>query len=764
MPDKPSNTTTAAHQAGPAIGRFDSLSILPVVAARVLFRLVQSPFSPSALADIIESEPALTAKLFSLMHQQGLSATDEKLSVRRGLGKLPAPVVRDAFSPVKVLQSFEKDSNRAVLRKQLVEHGLAVACCAKAIAEMVLPKFDSQLAYSAGLLHDIGKLAIEEAMPKSFVRIIEEAKSQEVCCCAIEQKHLGTDHTILGKRLARKWHLPEQITLAIWLHHGDTCLISQEMGEAKIAQIVQLADCIARQCNIGQSGSYDAPDATEQIALSLAITAEQLEQIRSGLAEAVEQKVKVLGLDLPDAVASYCNTIHTAAAQLARDNTKLSLENRRLQTASSHFDFMTEFLSSIDSTAGAIDIAENFAVRWQKFYQTGMVCLYLVPAVKSQSLEAVVVENLSQSKSVILSAPAERPAIPKAIANSFVILNAHDNIDWLFEQLDVEFDLNHSKLLPLLSGGKAVGAIAFELRYPGDAELFEEKFKAVASIAGAVLDMASASQRQERFAEQFARLVGRAKTTAQEQTPQPGPVAVDSLSALAEMAAGAAHELNNPLSVISGRAQLLAEAESDAAKKQILRQIQENTGEISAIIAELMAFAEPPAPRPTQTDIKKMLDEALLLTRVKTNVEYINVQTEVADGLEDVFVDSGQVVSAIANVICNSLESYTDKDGPIKITADLFEASDIVKVEVNDLGCGMDAETVQKATQPFFSARQAGRKRGMGLAHAQRLIKLNGGSLKVTSEVDKGTTVTILLPATLDEKNQKATIKKQNGK
>jgi len=67
-------------------------------------------------------------------------------------------------------------------------------------------------------------------------------------------------------------------------------------------------------------------------------------------------------------------------------------------------------------------------------------------------------------------------------------------------------------------------------------------------------------------------------------------------------------------------------------------------------------------------------------------------------------------------------------------------------LQVSDFGCGMDREIVQKATQPFFSAKPAGRKRGMGLAYAQRLIQLNGGSLNITSKPGVGTTVTIYLP------------------
>ncbi len=765
MSEKPADPTTA-YQVELAISRLDSLSLLPSVAVRLLSELLQSQPSHSALSEIIESDPALATKLLSLMHQQGLSFRDENFSVRRALDKLPAQLVRDGFLSIKALAAFDFDpgSYKALSKKQLVLHCLAVACCAGDIARVISPQIDPQLAYSAGLLHDIGKLALAQAMPKSFARITEDAKSQNASICTIEQSHLGLDHTILGKRLAQKWHLPDEITLAIWLHHNDTATISQDMPEARIAQVVQLADLIARQCAIGQSASYDSPDLPDAIIQSLAINPQQLQQIRDNLIEQVRQKSKVLGLDSPRPEAAYCEAIHSAAAQLAQDNTKLSLENRRLQTDTALFNFIRDFLLSIDSITSPIGIAENFASRWQKFYQTGKVCVYLVPPAGSQLLEAVVVENLSQSKIVCLNTPpsgvlrtADSATIPKHIANSFAILNAHDHIDWLFEQLDGDFDPNHTKLVPLLSAGKAVGAIAFELRYPADLELFEENFKVAGSIAGVILDMACSSANQQRFAERFARLLTPHQNQARQNASNVDnnsninePDFGTGLTALAELAAGAAHELNNPLSVISAKSQILADAETDPEKKQALKQIQENSNEITSVIDDLMAFAEPALPRPTLTNTREILDEATQLAARKTNIEHLNIQIDVADNVADVFADSAQVVSAIANIFCNCVESYPDKSGQIKVTAATCgrandEAGDFVELQISDLGCGMDAETVRKATLPFFSAKPAGRKRGMGLAYAARVIELNKGHLNITSRLGEGTTVAILL-------------------
>ncbi len=309
MPDKPADTTVA-QQVELAIRRLDSLSILPCVVTRFLSQLNQFQLYPSSLAELIESDPALSAKILALIHEQGQGGAGGTLSFRQALENLPLRMVRDAVLSAKLYQAFDQNEQRVRFRKELILHALAVACCAKEISKTVCPEKDPQLAYIAGLLHNIGNLALDEVMPRSFATIIEEAESRNLGICTVQQKHLGLDYTVLGKRLAEKWHLPREVTFAIWLHQSDTTTISQSMPEAGAAQIVQLADSIARQCGIGRSGSYDRPDLPDAVAQSLAITVEQLQQIRRNLAAQVAQKSKVLGLDLPNAVDTYCDAIH----------------------------------------------------------------------------------------------------------------------------------------------------------------------------------------------------------------------------------------------------------------------------------------------------------------------------------------------------------------------------------------------------------------------------------------------------------------------
>ena len=735
---------TASRKVELAVGELDSLSVPPCVAVQYLSKILQGRFSPSSIAEIAECDPALAAELICLAQRRAAGPVSQRHSIRLILDRLDADDVRHLLLSTKVTAGYEiefaAEQPASPGRKDLTLHCLAVACCARRLAEIAPLQVEPDLAYTAGLLHDIGKFALQDIMPRSLAAIAKEAQATASALHEVEQRHLGTSHTLLGRQLAQRWRLPEAIGLAIWLHHGDPAAVLESIPNAKAAVLVWAADSIARHANIGHSGSYDAPEPLEEIARAVGAPVAALQEIRDGLAEQVARKVEALGLDLPHATARYCDLIQASAAQLSKMHSELSLQSRNLQMASGYLDFAEAFLRAANSTVGPIDIAIDFAQRWQRFFQTGSVCIYWPGQGDEALVEAAVVEALGHSRKMVVEAPADGTLVPQPIAGRFALMDARDHIDWLLEQVEVDFDTGRTRLAPLSCDGRTVAVLAFEMNYPGDADFFAGKFEMAASMAGAVLGLALAGHHQERLMERLAQ----ARTEVRSRKPQPTPNG-SHVEALAEMAAGVAHELNNPLSVIAGRAQLLAQAESDGQKRHVLELIGENAREASGIVDDLMSFALPDDPRTEKVSIRQVIEEAVQFAGRKSGAEHINAQIHVAEAAGDVLVDSAQIVSAVGNVVANSVESYKDAMGPVKITAE--PAGGAVRLRISDLGQGMDAETLRKATHPFFSAKPAGRKRGMGLAYATRLIDLNRGSLAIESQPNHGTTVTITLPS-----------------
>jgi putative nucleotidyltransferase with HDIG domain len=769
---------TAAKKVELAISQCEKLSILPSFAARFFTQLSRMELTPAALTELIMSDPAFLVLVLRLGQSRGITVKELNTWVQQALTDVSLREIRDAVLSAKIYGSVS-DEPRTDFRRELTRHSLAVACCAEELSKLTTPAIDASAAHLAGLLHDIGKFLLDEVMPKSFDTLLEQARTQKGDFVAVEQENLGTDHTILGKRLAQQLRLPSDVILGIWLHHSQTPMVSQTMPQARIAAIVELADSIVRRTGIGDSGSYSDVSA-DGIAASLGLTDEQMNKVESTLPDLVNAKAEAAGLSILRPGWAYSEAMRSLAEQLARESSKLYEQSEILLQSASQFEFVRDMLPKINSNTTALKLAEDFAKCWQRFYHTGPVCVYIAGPDGSRTVEVVVVNPDSQqqaeAEATVLDVPEGVDIIPEQVKAKemdsrfrvndkgdgnepgFAVVDAGDSVDWLLEQLDVDFDLARTKLAPLSNDGKTAGVIIFELRHPASGDI-SQKFAPAAKLGAVALDMLETISNQQWLAEKFAQILQRSADSVQRtekrtenteqrtQNEERGQDACDTAEALAEMAAGAAHELNNPLSVIKGRAQLLAGAETDGHKKQTLELIEENAGEISAIIDDLMSYADPQTPKLKQTEVTQIINEAVDLAGIKTNIDGADIKIDVSPETLKANVDSAQVAIALSNIICNAVEADDSTNKPITIKASANSANGGVTIDVSDSGRGMDEQTLAKATQPFFSKKPAGRKRGMGLAHAQRLIQINHGKLELTSQQGKGTTVRVGLPA-----------------
>jgi putative nucleotidyltransferase with HDIG domain len=761
MPEQgPDNS--AARRVELAVGQCESISILPSVASRFLAQLGRMELTPGSLAELVESDPAITALVLRLCHNKGVVIKQCDMWLLQVMENLSLREIRDAVLSVQIFGGLS-DEDGTEFRKELTRHSLASACCAKQLAKLISPAIDGDTAYLAGLLHDIGKFLLDEVMPKSFDTLIGQARADKTSFCRVEQANLGIDHSILAKRFAQKLRLPSDIILGLWLHHSHAGAIPQ-MPQARIAGIVELADIIVRGAGIGESGNYEEQFQAEAIAETLGLTAEQIKQVERQLPDMVRHKSDAVGLNILKPGWAYCDALRVTAGQLASDSSKLFEETSRLQSGASYLDFVKELIPKISSSILAVELARDYAAAWQNFYHTGPVCVYLTDQIDSNIVEGAIAEEKGKAKTLMLEVPADAELVPQPMREKFVVLDAGENVDWLLEQIDIDFDLARTKMAPLQADGRTTGVILFELRHPAGSDI-AERIGPAARFGGTILDMLGTIGNQQWYAERLAQVLAAGGQKIEDSRPQTQGMEQkvedrkqntgDDSEAMAEMAAGAAHEMNNPLSVISGRAQLLAKSENDPDRKHILEQIQQNAGELSTIIDDLMSYANPQQPRPTETAVIQIINDAIDLTKQKKQLSLLDIRIDLEPDTPAVFVDSAQIACAISNILCNGLEAYASgpadksiqgQEGLMVIEVSADKANHAVSIQVVDSGRGMDAQTLAKAMQPFFSARPAGRKRGMGLAHAQRLIEINNGILSLTSQPDKGTTVTIVLP------------------
>ena len=158
-----------------------------------------------------------------------------------------------------------------------------------------------------------------------------------------------------------------------------------------------------------------------------------------------------------------------------------------------------------------------------------------------------------------------------------------------------------------------------------------------------------------------------------------------------------------------------------------------------------MSFAKPSLPEKRHVTLDQLLTKAVEKTCRQHQLESLETEITIDPG-ESVYVDVHQTTEALANLFSNAIQSYPGQNGPIWVTSETQDSDNAVLLKIRDKGCGMDSDTVQKAFQPFFSHRPAGRRRGMGLSHAQRLLQLNNAALRLESAPNEGTTALVRLP------------------
>jgi signal transduction histidine kinase len=199
------------------------------------------------------------------------------------------------------------------------------------------------------------------------------------------------------------------------------------------------------------------------------------------------------------------------------------------------------------------------------------------------------------------------------------------------------------------------------------------------------------------------------------------------LTALAEFAAGAGHEINNPLAVISGQAQYLLNHEPEPARQRALQTIIGQAHRIHQILNGLMQFARPPGPQ------KQMLDVPGLVREVAASLDELAAQRRVRvscpqpDYPLSLYADPAQVATALAGLLRNAIEA-APADGWAEVRLET-PAPDRLDLVVEDNGGGPTAAQREHLFDPFYSGRTAGRGRGLGLSTAWRLAREHGGDV-----------------------------------
>jgi two-component system NtrC family sensor kinase len=222
----------------------------------------------------------------------------------------------------------------------------------------------------------------------------------------------------------------------------------------------------------------------------------------------------------------------------------------------------------------------------------------------------------------------------------------------------------------------------------------------------------------------------------------------DKLASIGRLAAGVAHEINNPLTgVLSYSSFLLKRVDGNPEMKADLEIIVRETKRCREIVKGLLDFARPVPTRKANVSLNDVVQRALNIVDNQLQFKHITVHQDLSQSLPDVTADAGQLQQVFINLLVNAADAIEDTGGEIFITSDaaMYNGETCVQISLKDTGCGIAQENLSKIFEPFYTTK-AQKGTGLGLAVVWGIIDKHGGTISVKSEEGTGSTFTIILP------------------
>jgi signal transduction histidine kinase len=237
-----------------------------------------------------------------------------------------------------------------------------------------------------------------------------------------------------------------------------------------------------------------------------------------------------------------------------------------------------------------------------------------------------------------------------------------------------------------------------------------------------------------------------ARRRAEEQIIQ-----AEKLATVGRLAAGVAHEINNPLGGILLYSDLLLESlpKEDERRESVTRIIGQAT-RAREIVRGLLDFAHMSAPVVERIDLNRVVTGVLALLERQPLYQRARVQRELSATPLWVLADVSKLQQVFTNIIMNALEAMRE-GGTLTLRSGLSERDGFCRVAVSDTGFGIPAENRPRIFEPFFTTKEVGQGIGLGLAISYGIVQQHGGEIDVQSVVGSGTTVRVLIPAAKEE-------------
>lgn len=228
---------------------------------------------------------------------------------------------------------------------------------------------------------------------------------------------------------------------------------------------------------------------------------------------------------------------------------------------------------------------------------------------------------------------------------------------------------------------------------------------------------------------------------------------MEKLSSLGRIAAGVAHEINNPLGgILLFSSNMSKKVPEGSPIEKGLKIIIRETQRCKIIIQRLLEFSRDKKPKKVPADINDVVTTALGVVENQFHLRHVTLEKYMIPDMVKTLLDEDQIEQVFINLLLNALNAV-EEHGLVTVKSTVDTAQNVIEVEIADNGCGISAESVKKIFEPFYTTGSTGT--GLGLSVSYGIIKNHQGDIRVFSELDKGTRFVVELPVLAEKSNGK---------
>ncbi len=730
--------------------QLDALPSLPAVASAVLDHVLRADSDNASLARVIETDPALTLKLLDHANSALYARNGSVTQVSKALNRLGRKVVQALLLSVLIKDSLIKGDKTAEAEQTMLwRHSLATGVLASLIAAKSRPELTAE-AFGAGIMHDIGRVFLRLYASEDYALVAERVREMRESVVEAEREVFKTDHAVVGRWIAQKWKLPPALTEVVWLHHHSAQALSTLQGDVTLAAIVALANLLAHATLIDEPRMVALEQQRQSgLMAMLGLDHGDVNAIQKDFSPAFAERAASFDLET-DQVALFLSSLQKANQSLMHMSLELDQANARLEDANRFANLGSRVGLKMSKAGSVEEVFDSIASCMQEAIGVrGGFVYWIVPA---ERLAQGLIWNGEGSQRAVGypldgdGMPDLDQGMPLPTSLRDLILShpeRHRGAHAMDRALRLkQFFFSQGYCVFPLVGEDYIGEMCVLRSQDRPPKMTPQEYMGyaqVACLASATLDRARLFVALELRAEELSHALWK------NQQINLQLLQTERLAAVGQLAAGAAHEINNPLAIISARAQLLETRETDERNCKDLRQISEQIERISAILKSLMGFARPSAPRITRVDVNALLLKIVGLVEAVFHAHRISITRRLDPELPVILADANQLEQVFLNLIINAQHAMEADGGELTLSSGLAGGQRVV-VTVADTGQGIAPENLSRVFDPFFSTKSEGKGTGLGLSTAYGIVANHQGEITVESEVGKGARMRVFLP------------------